>query len=113
TAAAGWKYRSVPGEQPLSRERLVIFLSGIEHHLDHALDISVGWRESARIYAEPPGDRRTHLLLIEDFALDFARLDHVFSHRVQPGFSPQGEAERLHATDESSLPMADLPQRTG
>ena len=39
TAAAGRKQRRVPAEQPVGRESLFVFLSGIERHLDDAIEL--------------------------------------------------------------------------
>src|ERR1051326_1257280 len=47
-AAAGWEHRSVPGEQALVGQRLFVFLSRVEHHLDEALNLAVGRRKSDR-----------------------------------------------------------------
>jgi len=47
----------VPPEEALIGERLVEVLCGVEHHLDHALDIAVGRLCSSCVEAEAAGNR--------------------------------------------------------
>lgn len=46
----------MPAEEPLFRQRLAMVLRRIEHHLDHALDVTVGRHEAADVQPETPGD---------------------------------------------------------
>src|SRR5713101_2138527 len=75
TAASGGKQSSMPAEQALGRERRIVFLSRIEDHLDDALDVAIGRSEGADIHAETARKRRAHLVPVEDFAFNLARLD--------------------------------------
>ncbi|WP_247321009.1 hypothetical protein [Bradyrhizobium sp. 141] len=68
--------------QPNSRSsvRTVgILLRRVEHHLDDALDVAIRRNQPADIHAEPPGDRRTHLIATKDSTFDLAGLQHVLS----------------------------------
>jgi hypothetical protein len=62
----------VPTEQPFSSKRHVIPFGCIEYHLDDAINVAICGRESAYIHSKAPRDRGTHLVPIEDFALDLA-----------------------------------------
>ena len=96
----------MPAKQPLLGERRLKVLGGVEHHLDHAFDISVGRRECADVHAEPPRDRGSDLFAVELFALDFARFQNFFGQGLQHGFGAELESEALHAPDEAALVMA-------
>ncbi len=56
-AAPRRKQSRVPCEETLLRQWLRIMLGRIEHHLDHAFSVTVGWCEAADIDAEPARDR--------------------------------------------------------
>ena len=68
----------MPAEQTLPRYPGLAVGRGIEHHLDHALDVPIDRRKRADVHAQPTRDRRAHGLDIELLALDLAGLDHVF-----------------------------------
>ena len=90
-AASGRKQRSVPSEQALGRERRIVFFRSVKDHFDDALDVAVGRSECADIHAETARKRRAHLILVEDFAFDLARLDHFLGERAQGRFGAQLE----------------------
>ena len=48
-AASGREQGGVPAEQAFLRQRVLIFLGGVEHHLDDAFDMPVGRREGPDI----------------------------------------------------------------
>jgi len=55
-APAGRKQRSMPAEQALGGEWIVVVLGRVEHHLDDTLDVAVGRLDGVRATSEPgPG----------------------------------------------------------
>ena len=46
----------MPPEQPFIRQRLVISLRGVEHHLHHTFDMAVGGLQGADVHSEATGD---------------------------------------------------------
>lgn len=80
-----------------------MLLGGVQHHFDHAFDVAVGGSERTDIHPETAGDRGFHLFPVEQFALDFARLDDLLSKALKVRLGSQLKAERLHAADEPSL----------
>jgi hypothetical protein len=48
------------GEQPIARHRGITTGSGVEHHLDHALDVSIDRRQPANLHAESTDDGKSH-----------------------------------------------------
>src|SRR6266508_3740823 len=48
-AAACWKQRCVPREEPFRCQRLIVAAGGVEHHFDKPLDVAVSglWRADA------------------------------------------------------------------
>ena len=103
----------MPPEQPLIGQRRSEVLGGIEHHLDHALDIPVGGLRSPGIKPEASGDGRAHLFGIELLALDLAGLQDVQRQRVKLSLLLQGKAKPLHPAQQPPLAVADLRQRGG
>jgi hypothetical protein len=95
----------VPREQSLFRQRLVISLGGIEHHLDHAFDVPIGRRERANVDPETPSDRRADLLLIQHFALDLAGFQYVLGQRHEHSFGSKIEIKGFHSPDQPTLAM--------
>ena len=96
----------MPAEHPLGGQRPVIVLRGIEHHLDHPLDVPVGRRQRADVDAEAAGDRGAHLVLVEDFAFDFRGLEDIFRQGLKDGLFLQAESQSLHAANEPPLAVA-------
>jgi len=76
----------VPTEQPFVGERLSVFLVGVEHHLDDAIHMAVGRRQPERLHPQPTSDRCTDLVLVENFALDFAGLENILRQGAEHGF---------------------------
>src|SRR5690554_5644759 len=74
SAAPGGEQRCMPAKQSFVRQLLRVVLGRVEHHLDHTINVSIGWQECAYVEAQVPGNGRTHLLAIEDLAFDLARL---------------------------------------
>src|SRR5579871_170722 len=97
----------MPAEQALGCKRLGVFFGRVEHHLDDALDVTVGRSEPADIHAEAARERGAHLTLVEDFALDLARLQDFLGERLKGRLSLQPEAKRLHPSDQAPLAVTD------
>jgi hypothetical protein len=112
-ATPSGKQRRVPSEKPFAREYLIVMAGGVEHHLDDSLDPSVSGLQRTDVDAQPARNRRSHLIGFQLFALDRAALEHVRGQRSQDGFLPEVEAERFHASDQATLPMAHQGKRPG
>jgi len=65
----------VPTEEAIIRERRLEVLSGIERHLDDALDLSPWLGKTCNIEPQPPGDRRTDLFAVEGFPFNCRGVD--------------------------------------
>jgi len=89
----------MPAEQPFGGERLVVVLRGVEHHLDHTLDIPVGRGEGADVDAEASRDGGADLVLVQDLALDFGGLEDVFGQCLKNGLFLKPESECFHSPD--------------
>src|SRR4051812_517922 len=76
-AAPCWKERRMPCEQPVGSKGLLVVARRIEHHFDHAFDVSVGGLESTDVHAKAAGERGSNLLGIEFLTLNFAGLENV------------------------------------
>src|ERR1035441_3166950 len=109
-AACGWKQRRVPGEEPLLGQGFGIVLRCVEHHLNDTLDLTVGGGQPADIHSQTARDGGAHLLPIEHFAFNLARLQHVLRQGLENGFSPELKTQRLHAPDQASLSMTHFGQ---
>ena len=92
---------------------LLIFLGGVEHHLDDAVDMPVGRRQCPDIESETACERGAYLIDVEDFALDLARFQDVLGQRVQDGLLPQPEAEAFHPADKPALPVTHIGEPLG
>ncbi len=55
-AAPGREQGGVPAEQAFLRQRVLVFLGGVEHHLDDAFDMPVGRRQGPDIEPQPACD---------------------------------------------------------
>src|ERR1700733_14305376 len=96
----------MPAEESLLGQRRVVALGGVEHHLDDAFDVSVDGGEGTDVETEAARYGRAHLLLVEDFAFDFAGLDHFLGEAFEHGFGAKLEAESFHASDQPPLMAA-------
>lgn len=103
----------MPAEQPLRGERAVVALRGVEHHLDHAVDVPVGGLQPPHVQPEPAGHRRADLIRVEQLTLNLAALQHVVSERAQHRFVPSLQAERLHLTRQTTLQVPRSRERAG
>lgn len=97
----------MPVEQTLAGQGLLVALGGVQHHLDHALDVAVGRRQSSDVYAQATGDGGADLVLVQDFAFDLAGLEHVLGQCLQHGLGPQVEPHALHAAEQAALAVAN------
>jgi hypothetical protein len=92
-AESGGKQCRVPGEQPIARHRGIATGGGVEHHLDHALDVPVDRRQCANVHTESTGDRRSHRCGVEPLAFDFAGFKDVLGECGKAGLVTQGHAD--------------------
>ena len=83
----------------------LIFLGGVEHHLDDAFDVPVGRRQCPDIEPEAAGDGGAHLVDVEDLALDLARFQDILGQGVEDGLLAEPEAEAFHPADQPALPV--------
>src|ERR1035441_9350130 len=82
----------------------------ISLHLTHPLAFRVGGGNAADIHSQTARDGGAHLLPIEHFAFNLARLQHVLRQGLENGFSPELKTQRLHAPDQASLSMTHFGQ---
>ena len=101
----------MPPEEPLRRQRLVVVLRRVQHHLHDAFDVTVRRLQPADVDPEPARDRRAHLVGVQLLAFDLAALQHVFGERAENGLLPDPEAERLHLADQAPLQVPGCSQR--
>ena len=71
---AGGDECCVPPEQSIPGDRGLAVGGGVEHHFDHALDMTVHRGQGTDVDAESARDRGTHRLDVELFALDLAAM---------------------------------------
>ena len=83
----------MPAEQAFLGQRVLIFLGGVEHHLDNAVDMPVGGRQCPDIESESAGEGGAYLIDVEDFALDLARFQDVLGQGAEDGLLAEPEAE--------------------
>src|SRR5579883_800589 len=112
-AAAGRKHGRVPAEQPLLCQQLAVLLGGVGHLFNDALDVPVGSGQTADVHAEAARDGGADLFAVEDFALDFARLEDFLGKVLESRLAAQGKAQGLHAADQPALAMAHRRQAVG
>ena len=55
----------------------------VEHHFDHAFDMTIRRREPADVHAEATGERRARLIGIELLAFNLTRLEDVLGERAE------------------------------
>ena len=67
----------MPAEQPFLRQRVLVFLGGVEHHLDDAFDMPVGRCQCPDIESQAAGEGGSHLVDVEDLPFDLARFQDV------------------------------------
>ena len=56
-AASCRKQGCMPSEEPFVGEGLVVMAGGVEHHLDNAFDVAIGWGDRPDLDAEPSRNR--------------------------------------------------------
>jgi hypothetical protein len=88
-----WETARHASRTALPRYRRLAVGRGIEHHLDHALDVAIHRRQGADVDAQAAGDGRAHGLDVELLALDLAGLDHVLGERRQACLIAQRHAD--------------------
>jgi hypothetical protein len=81
--------RRVPAKQALGRERLGVLLGGVQHHIDHAIHLAVGWDHIvmfiANVHAQPAGDRGAHGVQVEGLAFNGAGGDDFLGEGLRRG----------------------------
>src|SRR6185312_16276069 len=97
----------MPAEQALGCKRFGVFFGRVEHHFDDALDVAVGRSESADIDPKPTRERRAHLILVEDLALDLARFHDLFGEGLKGRLFLESESQRFHPPDQAPLAVSD------
>ncbi len=56
TAMTGGEECTVPPEQAILRKRIGMIASGVQHHFNHALNITICRDQAAYIHTKAPGD---------------------------------------------------------
>jgi hypothetical protein len=107
------KKRRVPVEESLRGQRLFVIARGIQHHLHHALDVPVGWRQSADVDSQLPLNRRPDLVRIQSFAFDLTRLNDFRSQGLQHCVLLKRKPERFHSPEQPALLVPYGNQRVG
>lgn len=103
----------MPVEQALAGQGLFIALGGVQHHLDHAVDVAVRRRRGGDVQAQAAGDGGADLVLVQHLALDLAGPEDVLGQGGQHGLGAQVEAQTLHPAEQPALPMAHGGQAVG
>ena len=101
----------MPAKEAVRRQRLIVVLRRVQHHLDDAFDVTVRRLQPADFDSEPTRDRRAYLVCVQPLAFDLAALQHVFGERAENGLLSDPEAERLHLADQSPLQVPACRQR--
>src|SRR5688572_27758882 len=101
----------MPAKQPLRRQRLVVALCGVEHHLDDAFNMTVSSLKPTDVETKPTSDGRADLIGIELLAFDLTALDHVLGEGAKNSLLFQPETERFHLADQSALQVPGGGQR--
>ena len=112
TGVAGRKQRGMPAEQSRLRDSCLAVGRGIQHHLDHALDVPIDRCKRADVHAQPAGDGRAHGFDVELLALDLAGLDHILGERRETGLIAQRHADIGQAAHQEPLSTTDLGHRS-
>jgi len=110
---AGGKQCGMPTEQTLPRYRCLAVGRGIQHHLDHALNVPIDRGQGADVHAQPARDGRAHGFDVELLALDLAGLDHVLGERREARLIAQRHADVGQAPHQESLGTTDLGHGPG
>ncbi|MDO8500214.1 MAG: hypothetical protein Q7S20_00040 [Gemmatimonadaceae bacterium] len=100
----------MPAEEALIRQRLLVPLRCVEHHLHDTLDVTVRWLQPADIDSKPARDGRAHLVGVQLLALDFAALQHVFGQRAKNRLLSDLEAQGLHRSEQTPLQVPGCRQ---
>src|SRR5579872_844717 len=101
----------MPSEKALARQRLSKILAGIEDHFNNTLDVAVRRTEPGDIHSQPPSKGGAHVIRIEGFPLDLARLDHFLRQRAERGLGAKLEPKPLHSAEQPPLQVAHRRQR--
>lgn len=102
------KQRGMPAQQTLLRHGHMAVGGGVEHHVDHALDVAIDRGECADVHTQSARDGRAHGLNIEPLALNLAGLDHVLGERREARLVTQGHAGVGQPPHQESLGTTDL-----
>ncbi len=105
---AGREQRRMPPEQTGVRDRRRRMGRRVQHHVDHALDMTIDRRQRADIDAEPARDRRPDRRDVQAFALDGARLDDIFRQRGEAGLVARRQADVRQPPGQHALRTADV-----
>jgi hypothetical protein len=84
---------------------------GVEHHLDDTLYIPVYRFQAPNVHAESPSDRRTDLLRVQSFSLNFAASNYVLGESLQNCLLAEFEAESFHTANQAALLVTDACEK--
>lgn len=110
---AGREQCGVPAEQPFGGDRFRAVCGGIEHHVHHAVDRAIGWRQSTDVYTQAACNRRADRIDRKLFAFDGAGLDHVIGQRFERGTITQGHSRIGQPAGKQTLCAAGFGQGRG
>ena len=85
----------MPAEQAFLRQGVLVFLGGVEHHLDDAFHMPVGGSQCPDIESETAGEGRAYLVDVEDFAFDLARFQDVLGQGARGPLPPAAGSRGL------------------
>ena len=77
-----WKQRGMPAEQACLCHRRRTVRRRIEHHLDHAFDMTIRRCQSANIHAQAAGDAGADGSDVQLLAFDLAGFDDILATRL-------------------------------
>ena len=102
--------RRVPPEQAVTSDRGAAVGGGVEHHLDHAFDVTIHRGQRADVDAKSASDGRADGLDVELLSLDLAGLDDVLGQHRKAGLIAQGHADVGQSSYQQPLGAADVGQ---
>ena len=84
---------------------------GIQHHLDHALDMAIDRRQGANIHTQTTRNARTDGGDAEVLAFNLAGLDNIFGERQQTCLTPRRCTDIGQPPEEKALSPTDFCKR--
>jgi hypothetical protein len=96
----------MPTEEAVICERRLEVLSGIERHLDDALDLSPWLGKTRNIEPQPQGDRRTDLFGVQGLPFNRRGVHHFTCQHREVRLCTKVEAQGLHLSEMLPLLVA-------